>query len=113
MLFLRKFAIFLFLFYWIKANKTELCETPIVQLSEDFDRRLNNAIKIQDFYEKIIDQIIKTYSSINDKLLDMIKKTSYSEKFDLQIRAKSIDESKKTINSREMTLCKLTLNCVS
>jgi hypothetical protein len=65
MVFLRKFAIILFIFYLIKVNKTKLCEKPIVQLSEDLDIRLDNAIKIQNFYERIINQIINTYSGIN------------------------------------------------
>jgi hypothetical protein len=108
MLFLRKFAIILFIFYLIKVSKTKLCETPIVQLSEDLDIRLNNAIKIQNLYERVINQIINTYSGINDKLYDMLKKTCYSEKFDFERRVKPNDEVKKRLNSREKTSRKLT-----
>jgi hypothetical protein len=111
MLFLRKFAIILFLFYKVKANKTELCETPIVQLSEDLDIRLNNAIKMQNVYEKIINQVINTYSGINDKLYDMLRKTCYSEKFDFGFR-KPNDEVKMKLNSREKTSRKLTFSCI-
>jgi hypothetical protein len=108
MLFLRKFAIILFIFYLIKVNKTELYETPIVKSNEDLDIRLNNAIKIQNFYERIINQIINTYSGINDKLYDMIKKTCYSENFDFERRVKPNDEVKKKLNFPEKTSRKLT-----
>jgi hypothetical protein len=108
MLFLRKFAIILFIFYLIKVNKTKLCETPIVQLSEDLDIRLNNAIKIQNFYERIINQIINTYSVIDDKLYDMLKKTCYPEKFDFERRVKPSNEVKKKLNLPEKTSRKFT-----
>ncbi len=74
MLIFTKIAALLLLFYLIEANKTEHLETSLNQMKEEFNYRLNNAIKIQELYEKRIEEMMKQFAGINDKLYDMNSK---------------------------------------
>jgi hypothetical protein len=58
MLIFTKIAALLLLFYLIEANKTFKTghlETSLNQMKEEFNYRFNNAIKIQELYEKRIE----------------------------------------------------------
>ncbi len=71
---------FLILIYWIKAQKIEQCETSIDDQNKEINSRLNNAIKLQDIYERRIDEMVKLFSGIIDKLYDINKKTCLTDK---------------------------------
>jgi hypothetical protein len=72
------FAIILLILYPSQANNTELWETVINNLKEEFNYRLNNAIKIQEIYERRIDEMVKQFSGFNDKLYDINNKVCHS-----------------------------------
>jgi len=72
------FAIILFLLYSSQANKTELWEFTINNLKEEFNYRLNNAIKIQEIYERRIEEMVKQFSGFNDKLYDINNKVCHT-----------------------------------
>jgi peptidoglycan hydrolase CwlO-like protein len=72
------FAIILLILYSSQANKTELWETAINDLKEEFNYRLNNAIKIQEIYERRVEEMVKQFSGFNDKLYDINNKVCHS-----------------------------------
>jgi hypothetical protein len=55
----------LILVYLFEANKIEQCETSIDDQNDEISLRLNNAIKLQDIYEKRFDEMVKLFSEIN------------------------------------------------
>jgi len=92
---------FLILIYWIKAQKIEQCETSIDDQNEEINSRLNNAIKLQDFYERRIGVMFKLFSGIIDKLYDINEKTCLTDKIVLERYDKIIQRAVNKIKSHD------------
>jgi hypothetical protein len=74
-----KISIILLLICSIEANKTiELLEKLINQQKEEFDYRLNNVIKVQEIYERRIEELMKQTSDFNEKRNDINSRSCYS-----------------------------------
>jgi predicted adenine nucleotide alpha hydrolase (AANH) superfamily ATPase len=102
MLKLTKTSIILLLICSIEANKTiELLEKLINELKEEFDYRLNNAIKVQQIYERRVEEMAKKISGFNEKLYDINGRSCYSKKVRSQRINKTIDETENEIKYLE------------
>jgi predicted PurR-regulated permease PerM len=71
---LTKNSFILLLISSVEVNESiELLEKVIHQQKEEFDFRLNNATKMQEIYERRIDEIAKQILGFNEKLKNIFK----------------------------------------
>jgi patatin-like phospholipase/acyl hydrolase len=97
-----KILIIFFIFHSNRANKTELQELlkeSIEDLKEEFNYRLNTAIKIKEIHEKRIEEMMKKYSDLNDKFYDINNKICYPKEFRSEKINKTDEEIENQINS--------------
>jgi peptidoglycan hydrolase CwlO-like protein len=100
---LTKISIILLLICSIEANNTlKLLEKLINQQKEEFDNRLNNAIKVQEIYEKRIEEMAKQISGFNEKLYEINSRSCFSKEIRCQRINKTIEETENEINTSEL-----------
>jgi peptidoglycan hydrolase CwlO-like protein len=111
---LTKISIILLLICSIEANKTiELLEKLINQLKEEFDYRLNNAVKVQEIYEKRVEEMAKQISGFNEKLYDINSRSCYSKEIRSDRINKTIDETENEIEYLEQNTSESYINSIN
>jgi hypothetical protein len=111
---LTKISFILLLICSIKANKTiELLEKLINQQKEEFDYKLNNAIKVQEIYERRIEEIMKQISGFSEKLYDMNSRTCYSKEIRSERGNKRVDEIGNEIKYLEQNINESYINSIN
>ncbi len=111
---LTKISFILLLICSIKANKTiELLEKLINQQKEEFDYKLNNAIKVQEIYERRIEEIMKQISGFNEKLYDINSRSCYSKEIRSERINKRVDEIGNEIKYLEQNTSESYINSIN